>query len=506
MKELVKEKYNGYINDMRKAVGNREERWNILQQCIGMLQFAYDLELLHIFDASDMYDNLFKEKACDTVEAIKKFEQEEANMLPFEEVSEEEQETFEIEDLPFPEVMEKSPEKPDAEKMKELFKKLYEECIKCIQEDQDKDLRTHFHSKGCGILHFASALGIIDYIEYFDMLNELSKERNKDTLQVLEASEKEEGKLPFEEVPEEEQEIFEIDDLPFPEVMNKSPEEFIEIPEENVLPFPPEEAESEAEKMQKLLKKRYDIYVDAIREVRDKDWCRTYHGKVTGMLDFAMDLGIIDFAENSCMYCNMNKIAGESFSRCEDPLETLRNAIKSGEYIDADIARIKVDEQCNLMKFKFSLPGVCDETDLHFMHGYMRCVADIGVMSEDSAEDVIKEFTKLYEESENQYFEIGYDRPELEVFFKNAFGFVPRGDITCHHISNEGLFKCKENSLVYRIKINQDGKVEAVIAREIKRLNVNERIYTRSYASIEELAKYGFDNGNAPALSQELHK
>ena len=187
------------------------------------------------------------------------------------------------------------------------------------------------------------------------------------------------------------------------------------------------------------------------------------------------------------------------------PFPPAEDTEEDGEVIDVEIAASIVEQQYNLAKHNCETDNY-DEMDLHFLHGYFRCAADVGVMSEDRAEDVIKEFTKLYEESENQYCGIGYDRPELEVFFKNAFGFVPRGDITCHHTSNEGLFKCKENSLVYRIKINQDGKVEAVIAREIKRLNVNERIYTRSYASIEELAKYGFDNGNAPALSQELHK
>ena len=181
MKELVKEKYNGYINDMRKAVGNREERWNILQQCLGMLQFAYDLELLHIFDVSNMYDNLFKERACDTVEAIKKFEQEEANMLPFEEVPEEEQETFEIEDLPFPEVME--PEEPEEDEpgdseLKEIRSQTFEDIKKKLEDGDiftmnypfDKAILSRVYKEipGCCVVPGKEILYLVDEedIEY----------------------------------------------------------------------------------------------------------------------------------------------------------------------------------------------------------------------------------------------------------------------------------------------------------------------------------------------------
>lgn len=79
MKALVIEKYNGYIIDMRKAVGNHELRWNILQNCIGMLNLALNLKLLDIFKYDDLFDYLLRERARDTDEAIKKFEQEEAS-------------------------------------------------------------------------------------------------------------------------------------------------------------------------------------------------------------------------------------------------------------------------------------------------------------------------------------------------------------------------------------------------------------------------------------------
>ena len=186
----------------------------------------------------------------------------------------------------------------DKETMRALFKAEYERHISNMKNESlsDNDIRWGFYNKCQGAVELAMLLGILSDEE----MQECYKEAHDVYFENMHSEcGKEEDKLPFEEVPEEEQEIFEIDDLPFPEVMNKSPEEFIEIPEENVLPFPPEEAESEAEKRQKLLKEQYDEYIVHIQEESDNvHMCRYMYLKCCGLLDFASRLGLIDFAEH----------------------------------------------------------------------------------------------------------------------------------------------------------------------------------------------------------------
>ena len=91
-----------------------------------------------------------------------------------------------------------------------------------------------------------------------------------------------------------------------------------------------EAGEKSAEEIAKeLLKKQYELYVDTIRQERDKDMCWYYHFKASGVLDFAMKLGIVDFAESFCMYHDMDKITRESILRCEKEQET--KALKNAE-------------------------------------------------------------------------------------------------------------------------------------------------------------------------------
>ena len=67
------------------------------------------------------------------------------------------------------------------------------------------------------------------------------------------------------------------------------------------------------------------------------------------------------------------------------------------DYIDAEVAASIVEQQYDLARHNCEIDN-CNEMDLHFLHGYFRCAADVGVMSEDNAEGIIIGFTKLYEE------------------------------------------------------------------------------------------------------------
>ena len=90
-KQFVKQ-YDAYIEEMKYAP-NKDICLCIYLMCFGMLFLAMKANLIGVYDFFYMRDK---------AESIKNAMEE---SFPFEEVPEEKQETFEIDDLPFPEVM-----------------------------------------------------------------------------------------------------------------------------------------------------------------------------------------------------------------------------------------------------------------------------------------------------------------------------------------------------------------------------------------------------------------
>ena len=272
------------------------------------------------------------------------------------------------------------------------------------------------------------------------------------------------------------------------------------------------------EKIRREAMERFDRNIGHLQEV-PLSLAERYFHEYTGELDFAYHMSIITMKEYDKLHAKLyraykdrtdliecNGIVGhlddvevflpfeevpaeeqETFEIDDLPFPEVMQTEESGEPEEqpADEKQEYVESQYKYWLEVCGKPQGCDEEHLNYLHGYFTMAGEIGAVSMHRAEDMVHELTHVFDMVQES--EIENEILESEKFFFNAFGVGPKGELCVHVSSQRSYYEWKEKSKKYRIEINQDGKVEAMIKKWNKGLKAYEKVYTRTYACIDEL-------------------
>ena len=257
------------------------------------------------------------------------------------------------------------------------------------------------------------------------------------------------------------------------------------------------------EKMYKQCVKQYDAYIEAMKNAPNKDACLNIYLKCCGMLELAMKSDLIQVYDYFDMHDKAESIKDamneplpfeevpteeqEPFEIEDLPFPEVMQTEESGEPEEqpADEKQEYVESQYKYWLEVCGKPQGCDEEHLNYLHGYFTMAGEIGAVSMHRAEDMVHELTHVYDTAKES--EIENERRGLEKLFHSAFGLVPNGELLVYVSSQGSYYEWKKKSKKYKIEINQDGKVEAMIKKWNKDWKDYEKVYTRTYDCIDEM-------------------